>query len=109
MPKAAATGAPVIPVGLWGTEKVWPRNARFPKMSLTDRPLVTATVGAPVKLNYRSADADTKRIMKALSALLPAEARTRRTPTADELALTYPSGYRGDPSGELDRRPGSDT
>lgn len=106
---AAATGAPVIPVGLWGTEKVWPRSARLPKMSLTDRPLVTATVGPPVKLTHRSADADTKRIMKALSALLPPEARTRRTPTADELALTYPPGYRGDPSGELVRRPGSDT
>ena len=25
---AAMTGAPVIPIGLWGTEKVWPRNAR---------------------------------------------------------------------------------
>ena len=27
---AAETRAPVIPVGLWGTEKVWPRNARLP-------------------------------------------------------------------------------
>ncbi len=26
---AAMTRAPVIPIGLWGTEKVWPRNARF--------------------------------------------------------------------------------
>ena len=25
---AAATHAPVIPVGLWGTEKVWPRSSR---------------------------------------------------------------------------------
>jgi putative phosphoserine phosphatase/1-acylglycerol-3-phosphate O-acyltransferase len=25
---AALTKAPVIPVGLWGTEKVWPRSAR---------------------------------------------------------------------------------
>ena len=25
---AQLTGAPVIPIGLWGTEKVWPRNSR---------------------------------------------------------------------------------
>ena len=106
---AAATGAPVIPVGLWGTERVWPRSSRLPKFSLTDRPLVAATVGPPVDLKYRSAGADTKKIMKALSALLPPEARVRRTPTPEELALTYPAGYHGDPEAELDRRPGTDT
>jgi len=26
---AALTGAPVIPVGLWGTERVWPRSSRL--------------------------------------------------------------------------------
>ena len=106
---AAATGAPVIPVGLWGTEKVWPRSSRLPRFSLTNRPLVTATVGPPVDLKYRSADADTKKIMKALSALLPPEARVRRVPSPQELALTYPAGYHGDPEAELDRRPGTDT
>jgi putative phosphoserine phosphatase/1-acylglycerol-3-phosphate O-acyltransferase len=106
---AAATGAPVIPIGLWGTEKVWPRSSRLPKMSLTDRPLVSVSVGPPVKLNHRNPDADTKKIMKALSAQLPAEARVRRTPTPEELALTYPPGYHGDPEAELDRRPGTDT
>jgi putative phosphoserine phosphatase / 1-acylglycerol-3-phosphate O-acyltransferase len=106
---AAATHAPVIPVGLWGTEKVWPRSARLPRLSLSDRPLVTATVGPPVELKYRSPDADTKRIMTAISALLPAESRVHRTPTENELALTYPPGYRGDPSAESDRRPGTDT
>ena len=28
--------------------------------------------------------------------------------TADELALTYPPGYRGDPTKEPTRRPGTD-
>lgn len=106
---AAATGAPVIPIGIWGTEQVWPRSSRLPKLSLTDRPLVTATVGAPVKLAHRSPDADTKKIMKAISALLPPVARKHRTPTPEELALTYPPGYHGDPEAELSRRPGSDT
>ncbi len=106
---AAATGAPVIPVGLWGTEQVWPRSSRLPKMSLTDRPRVTASVGPPVKLAHRSPDADTKRIMKAISAQLPPEARRRRTPTPEELARTYPPGYHGDPEAELSRRPGTNT
>jgi putative phosphoserine phosphatase/1-acylglycerol-3-phosphate O-acyltransferase len=69
---------------------------------------VTATVGAPVPLNHRSPDADTRKIMKALSALLPPEARKRRTPTPEELALTYPPGYHGDPETEATRRPGRD-
>ena len=106
---AALSKAPIIPIGLWGTEKVWPRSSRLPKLSLTNRPLVTATVGPAVDLKYRSPDADTKKIMKALSALLPPEARVRRTPTPEELALTYPAGYHGDPEAELDRRPGTDT
>ena len=47
---AAATRAPVIPVGLWGTEKVWPRNARLPRLSPNDVPEVRVRVGEPVKL-----------------------------------------------------------
>jgi len=106
---AAATKAPVIPVGLWGTEKVWPRSSRMPKFSVGERPLVTVSVGPPVDLKYSSPDADTKRIMKAISALLPPESRERHTPTPEELALTYPAGYSGDPKAEAERRPGSDT
>jgi putative phosphoserine phosphatase/1-acylglycerol-3-phosphate O-acyltransferase len=106
---AQATHAPVIPVGLWGTEKVWPRNKRLPRFDLTDRPEVLVRVGDPVELKYRSHDADTKRIMAAIVDQLPDEARVRHTPTAEELAATYPAGYKGDPSRELDRRPGTDT
>src|SRR5207244_8627099 len=29
---AAMTRAPVVPIGLWGTEKVWPRSARVPNV-----------------------------------------------------------------------------
>jgi putative phosphoserine phosphatase/1-acylglycerol-3-phosphate O-acyltransferase len=106
---AAATRAPVIPVGLWGTEHVWPRNSRLPKFSLTDRPLVTAAVGPEVALKYRSPDADTKRIMAALVDVLPPEARLAHVPSDEELARTYPPGYTGDPTAEADRRPGTDT
>jgi len=106
---AAMTKARVIPVGLWGTEKVWPRSARFPRVGLSDRPLVSVTVGEPVALGYDDTDADTVAIMSAISAILPAESRELHDPTPEELALTYPSGYSGDPAAEADRRPGTDS
>ena len=106
---AAMTKAPVIPVGLWGTEHVWPRSERIPRLLTTDRPKVTAVVGEPVDLKYRSTDADTKRIMKAITDLLPPEAHETYTPTEEELLRTYPPGYSGDPTAEVDRRPGTDT
>ena len=44
---AAMTNAPVIPIGLWGTEKVWPRSARFPNvLNVVDPPVVTIRVGS---------------------------------------------------------------
>ncbi|MEZ5258594.1 MAG: HAD-IB family hydrolase [Ilumatobacteraceae bacterium] len=96
---AAATRAPVIPVGLWGTERVWPRSSRLPHVwNVTSPPRVTATVGEPVELKYRSESADTKRIMAAITALLPDEARVRHRPTPAELALTYPPGHAPDPA-----------
>jgi putative phosphoserine phosphatase/1-acylglycerol-3-phosphate O-acyltransferase len=106
---AQLSGAPVVPVGLWGTEKVWPRSSRVPNvLNLTSPPTVRVRVGEPVELKGRSLEADTKRIMAAIVALLPADAYRRRTPTAAELALTYPPGHRGDPAQEVGRRPGSD-
>jgi putative phosphoserine phosphatase/1-acylglycerol-3-phosphate O-acyltransferase len=106
---ATATGAPVIPVGLWGTERVWPRSARWPNvLNIADAPTVRIRVGAPVELKGRSLEADTKRIMAAIVELLPADAYRRRTPSPEELAATYPPGYRGDPEREAQRRPGTD-
>lgn len=107
---AALTGAPVIPVGLWGTERVWPRSERLPNLlALRHPPRVTVTVGPPVAgLTGRSAEADTKRMMSAIAKQLPPEARRRRRPTQDELARTYPPGYKGDPEAEDARRPGTD-
>ena len=106
---AAMTGAPVIPVGLWGTERVWPRSERLPNLlAVRHPPTVTIRIGPAVEgLTGGSADADTKKIMKAISAQLPAEARRRRTPTAEELARTYPGGQVKD-TDEAARRPGRD-
>ena len=59
-------------------------------------------------LKYKSVKKDTERIMEAITDLLPPEARVEREPTPEELALTYPPGYKGDPGGETKRRPGTD-
>ena len=105
---AALTKAPVIPVGLWGTEQVWPRNAKLPNLlAVGHPPTVRIRVGRPVELKYRSADADTKRIMEAIVDLLPAKARERHEPTPEELARTLPSSYKGDPDAVEQHRPGS--
>ena len=77
---AEMTRAPVVPIGLWGTEQVWPRSSRLPNvLNVTDPPEVRIRVGEPVELKYRSLDADTKRIMAAISKLLAAG----RAPPAD--------------------------
>jgi putative phosphoserine phosphatase/1-acylglycerol-3-phosphate O-acyltransferase len=93
---AAATGAPVIPIGVWGTEKVWPRSSRLPDpVALIRRPEVLVRVGPPVRgLSGEDFTADTKKIMGAIVDLLPPEAKLRRTPTAEELARTYPPGHK---------------
>ena len=96
------TRAPVIPVGLWGTDEVWPRNAKLPLFNIGDLPQVTATVGEPVDLKYRSVERDTERIMEALSALLPERARRPYEPTDEELARTFPAG-KADDLGFTDR------
>ncbi|CAB4610977.1 unannotated protein [freshwater metagenome] len=106
---AAATKAPVIPIGIWGTEKVWPRNAKLPNITnVTSPPEVIIVVGHPVHLEYTDPDADTEAIMKAISALLPPEGREYYEPTDDELRRSFPSNYVGDPNAEDDRRPGTD-
>ena len=107
---AQVSGAPVIPIGIWGTEKVWPRNAKLPNITnLTSPPTVTVTVGTPVELTLTDWDEDTRRIMSAISALLPPEGREHREPTEEELRRSFPSNYRGDPDAEDDRRPGFDS
>jgi putative phosphoserine phosphatase/1-acylglycerol-3-phosphate O-acyltransferase len=112
---ALATGAQIVPVGLWGTEKVWPRNSRLPNLAaVANPPRVTVTTGDPFSLGTNTSptpeelDAATTRIMSAIVELLPEEAQRPYTPTEDELRRTYPSSYKGDPNTEATRRPGTD-
>jgi putative phosphoserine phosphatase/1-acylglycerol-3-phosphate O-acyltransferase len=47
-------------------------------------------VGPAVELKYRSPAADTRRIMDAISDLLPPEAHEAREPTEEEIRLATP-------------------
>jgi putative phosphoserine phosphatase/1-acylglycerol-3-phosphate O-acyltransferase len=88
---AAETGAAVLPVGLWGTQQVWPRSSSIPNMTTVLRPpMITVRVGAPVPMGEEDAVADTQTIMAAIIDLLPDEARVKHKPTADELSRTRP-------------------
>jgi putative phosphoserine phosphatase / 1-acylglycerol-3-phosphate O-acyltransferase len=89
---AADTGAPVVPIGLWGTEAVWPRSAKLPDMTTLRHPRrVTVAIGPEVELGHTDAVADTEVVMAAIGDLLPPEAHAVRVPTPDELARTRPS------------------
>jgi putative phosphoserine phosphatase/1-acylglycerol-3-phosphate O-acyltransferase len=98
---AAATGAPVIPLGVWGSEAVWPRSSRVPHITnVLHPPEVRVRVGPPVKgLTGADFEADTRRIMDAIVDLLPPEAKLRRIPSEEELARTFPPGWRESASG----------
>lgn len=94
---AARSGVPIVPIGLWGTEHVWPRSSRTPDVwNVLRPPRVEIRVGAPigplVADDLDDLDGATARIMSAIADLLPPESRVRREPTADELARTYPPG-----------------
>ena len=89
---ARATGAPVVPLGLWGTEDVWPRSARLPNLwNVWNPPAVRVRVGPAVALAGRGpVGADLRRVLDAITAQLPADATRPVTPTAAQLARTYP-------------------
>jgi putative phosphoserine phosphatase / 1-acylglycerol-3-phosphate O-acyltransferase len=90
---AALTGAPVIPIGLWGTERVWPRNSRLPHIpNPLHRPRVQVRVGEPVPLAHEDVETDTAAIMEAITDLLPVEAHEHHEPTDDEIARANPPG-----------------
>lgn len=109
---AAQANVPVVPVGLWGTERVWPRSSRVPRVwNVVTPPTVHIRVGEPLRLVAADPDADTRRLMAAIRALLPAEAQQARQPTADEMAASVPPGAgmaSHDGERERRRRPGTD-
>ncbi len=111
---AASADVPVVPIGIWGTEAVWPRSSKLPNVTnVWNPPHVTMRAGPVFHLDGTDPDVDTERIMDAIAALLPDEARLPRIPSDEELARTYPDGRIPadvDAAGdhEAARRPGSD-
>ncbi len=71
---AIRTGAPILPVAVWGTERFWPRGSTF----LHPGGRVHLRVGAPFVLERRTVDgkredleAVTDRLMERIAILLP--------------------------------------
>ncbi|MEM7275604.1 MAG: HAD-IB family hydrolase [Actinomycetota bacterium] len=88
---ATETGVALTPVGIWGTERAWPRSSRLPYvLNLADPPTVTIRFGAPYRPPVDDIDAATSELMARIVDLLPAEARMPYTPTDAELARTFP-------------------
>lgn len=98
---AVATEAPVVPVALWGTEKIWPRSHRLPKVAdLVARKPVYAKVGEPMYLKLPAGKKPTaaayhrltEQVMDRIASLLPADVRSPGTPTQEQIRLATPPG-----------------
>jgi putative phosphoserine phosphatase / 1-acylglycerol-3-phosphate O-acyltransferase len=97
---AIAADVPVVPVALWGTEKVWPRNSRVPKPTelLARRP-VYAKVGEPIHLKLPAGDEGSAaafheladHVMAKIAELLPPEVREPEPPTDEQIRLASPA------------------
>ena len=98
-----APSVPLIPVGVWGTEKVWARSSKVPNLlQVGNPPEVVVRFGPPVALslanNEQSVRSDTMLVMRAIMDLLPPESRLAREVSAAELARTMPGGKPSKPS-----------
>jgi putative phosphoserine phosphatase/1-acylglycerol-3-phosphate O-acyltransferase len=96
---AIATEAPVVPIALWGTEKIWPRSHRIPKIGdLVARKPVYAKVGEPMYLKVPPGQTAgsvayhelTQRVLDRITELLPDAVRNPAPPTAEQIKLATP-------------------
>lgn len=88
---AAAAGVPVVPVGLWGTERVWPRSSRLPLVTqVLNPPTVTVRAGEPLTVAGERPAVETEKVMAAITDLLPPEASIPRIPAAAEVRRATP-------------------
>jgi putative phosphoserine phosphatase / 1-acylglycerol-3-phosphate O-acyltransferase len=92
---AMCPDVPVVPLGVWGTESVWPRKSKVPLVwNVTKPPKVLLRAGPPVllsRLKSSTAD-DLDAVMTAIMDLLPEESRVRREVSEADLAATVPNG-----------------
>jgi putative phosphoserine phosphatase / 1-acylglycerol-3-phosphate O-acyltransferase len=94
---AIASGAPVIPVALWGTERIWPRAARVPDLAAL-KSTVHARIGEPIYLKVPGGDEDdlatleasTQEVMDRIAELLPEDVREQASPSAEQITAASP-------------------
>lgn len=90
---ALETGKPLIPMALWGTERAWPRNRKLPYLlNIASPPKIRVRVGEPYLPESTNLDEAIVELMDKIQQLLPPEAATKREPTEQELAATFPAG-----------------
>ena len=91
---AAMADVPVVPLCLWGTERVWPRSSRLPNIANVVRPpKVRVRVGEALPLPEGIDPVDgTELVMSSIYDLMPAEGKAPYEPSEAELARTYPPG-----------------
>jgi 1-acyl-sn-glycerol-3-phosphate acyltransferase len=75
---AIRSGSPILPAGVWGTERFWPRGSKVWRVGGT----IHLRVGEPFTLERRTVDGKredleqvTTRLMERIAALLPAQYR----------------------------------
>ncbi len=89
------SGAPIVPISLWGTENVWPRSARIPNVFNVMRPpKVRVRAGEALWLpdGIRPVDG-AELVMSSIFDLHPREGKVAHEPTSEELARTFPPGH----------------
>jgi putative phosphoserine phosphatase/1-acylglycerol-3-phosphate O-acyltransferase len=105
---ATEAEVPVVPIALWDTEKIWPRNSRLPKIGdLVARKPVYAKVGEPMYLKLPAGSQPTsaayheltQQVMERISDLLPEGVRNPPAPTPEQVALATPGNAREEPAG----------
>jgi putative phosphoserine phosphatase/1-acylglycerol-3-phosphate O-acyltransferase len=96
---AVASDAPVVPVALWDTERIWPRNSKVPDpVGMLTRRRVNVAVGRPEFLKAPAGKEDDKTTMEELTAgvmeriaeLLPHDVRYPPKPTSEQIAKASP-------------------
>jgi putative phosphoserine phosphatase/1-acylglycerol-3-phosphate O-acyltransferase len=96
---ALATEAPVVPIALWGTERIWPRSHRLPRIGeLVARRPVYAKVGEPMYLKPPPGGKEssaayhelTQQVLERIRDLLPESVRNPAPPTREQIQLATP-------------------
>ncbi len=101
------SGAPIVPVSLWGTENVWPRSARMPNMfNVVHPPRVRVRAGEALWLPDGISPAEgVELVMSSIFDLHPPEGKVAHEPTSEELARTFPPGHAEATSGDSNGPP----